>query len=592
MKIQNLAVIFIVIILPISMVLTSYTHSQMKTLDLQISYDSKLDNATYDALKAFQLNTINNTASDLANSKLQDIEASVNTFFNSISSNFNMAGYNQDALKHYVPALVYTMYDGYYIYSPYTNTLTDNEIKDKDGNNRENITYKNGENIYGLKPYIHYSCRYKIDSDDTDVVITYALDNYITVQGKVKGRYFCKSGYLLDNIEGTATTTVNLDDNITYRGIPIKEENLEEFINENDKVPYVKINGQKYYKKNDGNWYSSLNGEEYSQGFSYGQNKSAKQYYLEAYKFTKWIKDNLEELKASDAYNEDGTEKLTELVDDLNADGTPKLNPDGSKKKKKVQKFEDEKIFEFGGDNAYDNNIISIEDPNSKFNQHRLAIIRYSIEKNLSIAITNYNNYAGGVAAQNVNFQMPKLKEDEWTKIINNVSIISFLQGLSIGGKIYNGYSIITNTQTQEVVNEESIYIADDNKYYKITDIKFNTRGFNAIEEYTGYLNTDFRRRTRFDKDLGINKYFFPQTQLGSYDSIVTKKEIDEANIEVTHTDEEIENIYKYVQKLSANANNVKKAYYTALGRERYSMYRTNNDVDSDEMIKAYEITK
>ena len=77
MKIQNLAVIFIVIILPISMVLTSYTHSQMKTLDLQISYDTKLDNATYDALKAFQLNTINNTASDLANSKLQDIEASV-----------------------------------------------------------------------------------------------------------------------------------------------------------------------------------------------------------------------------------------------------------------------------------------------------------------------------------------------------------------------------------------------------------------------------------------------------------------------------------------------------------------------------------
>ena len=129
MKLQNLAVIFIIIILPISMILNVYTRNQVKTLKLQISYDSKLNNATYDALKAFQLNTINSDTSDLANSKLRDIEASVNTFFTSIASNFNMAGYNQDELKEYVPALVYTMYDGYYIYSPYTNHLDDTNEK-------------------------------------------------------------------------------------------------------------------------------------------------------------------------------------------------------------------------------------------------------------------------------------------------------------------------------------------------------------------------------------------------------------------------------------------------------------------------------
>ena len=90
MKIQSLAVIFIIIILPISMILTAYVQNQVKTLELQVSYDTKLTNATYDALKAFQLNTVNSSTSDLANSKLRDIEASVNTFFNSISSNFNM----------------------------------------------------------------------------------------------------------------------------------------------------------------------------------------------------------------------------------------------------------------------------------------------------------------------------------------------------------------------------------------------------------------------------------------------------------------------------------------------------------------------
>ena len=208
MKIQNLAVIFIIIILPISLILTSYTQSQVKTLSLQISYDSKLNNATYDALKAFQLNTLNSSTSDIANSKLRDIEASVNTFFNSISSNFNMAGYNKDILKNYVPALVYTMYDGYYIYSPYTNTLTDRE--DKDG-----ATYRNNEKIYGLKPYIHYSCRYK--SSSYDIVITYSLDNYITIQGTINGKSVYRYGYLLDNIGGNYTNGTG--NNITYRDI-------------------------------------------------------------------------------------------------------------------------------------------------------------------------------------------------------------------------------------------------------------------------------------------------------------------------------------------------------------------------------------
>ena len=125
MKLQHLAVIFVIIILPITLLLNGYTDSQIKTLRLQLSYDDKLDNATYDALKAFQLNAMNSDTSDLANSKIRDIEASANTFFTSIASNFNMAGYNQDILKEYVPALVYVMYDGYYIYSPYTNTLDD-----------------------------------------------------------------------------------------------------------------------------------------------------------------------------------------------------------------------------------------------------------------------------------------------------------------------------------------------------------------------------------------------------------------------------------------------------------------------------------
>ena len=46
MKLQGLAVIAIIIILPMTIILSSYSQSQIKTLQLQTQYDSKLQNAT------------------------------------------------------------------------------------------------------------------------------------------------------------------------------------------------------------------------------------------------------------------------------------------------------------------------------------------------------------------------------------------------------------------------------------------------------------------------------------------------------------------------------------------------------------------
>ena len=47
MSLDKLAIIFFIIILPISIVLNVYTNGQLDTLNLQISYDKKLKNATY-----------------------------------------------------------------------------------------------------------------------------------------------------------------------------------------------------------------------------------------------------------------------------------------------------------------------------------------------------------------------------------------------------------------------------------------------------------------------------------------------------------------------------------------------------------------
>lgn len=334
-------------------------------------------------------------------------------------------------------------------------------------------------------------------------------------------------GYLLDNIEVSG-------ENVRYRDINIDSENLKQFINKDKETNYVKINGTKYYKDDDGSWYSFLNGEKIKTDMIYkDNNEAAKQYYKDAKNFTdKFRSYGFDELTGKDAVDNNGNSL--------------------------EQVFGNKKIFDFGNKNTG-----SIEDSDSDFNQHRLAVIRYTIESNLSIAIANYNNYS----SVTTNFQMPTLKEDEWTKIINNVSIISFMQGLNIGGKVYNGYSIITNTKNDEVVTDESIYLIDAEYFYKPTDSTLDPSKF-----YNGILNTDFERKIVVEPSGEEEEYYFPKKQKGSYSSIVNH--FGDNNIEnETYNN----NLYKYIDVIGGN---IAKAYYTALGRERYSMYKANTNTD------------
>lgn len=96
---------------------------------------------------------------------------------------------------------------------------------------------EDGQTLYGLKPYIYYSCRYK--NNDCDVVITYTLDSYITIQGEIGGKIVNESGYLLSGVEYNEA-----EDKVKYRGIEIKEEKNNQ-VNE-----YVYIPGET--RKSDG----------------------------------------------------------------------------------------------------------------------------------------------------------------------------------------------------------------------------------------------------------------------------------------------------------------------------------------------------
>lgn len=561
MKIQNLAVIFIIIVLPISMVLTTFVQSQVQTIQLQISYDTKLDNATYDALKAFQLNTINSGTSDETNSKLRDIEASVNAFFTSIASHFNITGYTQEDLQNYVPALVYTMYDGYYIYSRYTNTL--NDIVGS-------TTYTNGTNYYGLKPYIPYSCRYI--RGNIDVVINYSLDNHITVQGTDKnGNAINLSGYVMnrDNIQNVTTGNVNGYDHFytgaTYRNIKIDGEPLlQEYIGNNQDssliYPFIKVNGSKYYQK-DGGWVTFVNRDEYGNQPDYkntDRDYSAPEYFGRSKEFMKQLDDaGILDLTEANACDADGTPLWQ--INNVNNEDYITFNNDNTKS-----------IFtERESKNGKD---ISIENANSTFNEHRLKVIRYSIERNLSTAIANYNNYDDGMTYY---FRMPKLQEDEWNKILNHISIISFMQGLPIGGKIYNGYSIITNTKNKELVTEDSIYIVNSSdvtdsnaRFYNVRSKDFIS-DTNYVTPALGVLNIDFEPITQVLAG-GTQETFFRRPQLADYGSVVTQTNLDY---------DETEDIYQYLDRViddyGEKGRNLARVYYTALGRERQSMNRT-----------------
>lgn len=534
MKLQELAIIFIIIILPISLLLSAYTQFQINTINKQTAYDARLTKATYDAIKAFQLNMTNSTTSDLANSKLRDLEASVNAFRNSIKTAFDLGGYSNEEIDNYIPALVYTLYDGFYIYSPYENT--------ENGNISE----------YGLKPYISYSMRYEKGSD-TDVVITYSLDNYISVQGIINGDFVNKSGYLIDGITYE-------DGIIKYNGVTIKEEQLKEYLPIDDKeYYYAKINGTKYYLVENQIQYIS-NGSmkvQCKEGDAEYQiyyrkimnNDSAKQYYIEAYEFTEWAKGILRDLEWEDAKDQ--------IIVDGNIENGSVFNTTGG-------------IFEFN--DPFAENETNIENELSSFNQHRLAVIRHKIETNLAIAISNYNEYS---KAENV-FQMPELKENEWDHIINNVSLISFLQGLNIGGKIYNGYTFVTNAESQEVVLEENIYIlGNDGYYHKIGDKGFENVNGNPpqveiVNRSSGRINLDFEKQSILIGET--YSYYYPLKDYNaSYTSIVMQDDV------TTYDD-----IYKYV---NGQSDELKEAFYTALGRERYSLYKSKNIMKYDVLL-------
>ena len=553
MKLQHLIVIFVIIILPITFIMSVYIQSQVDTILLQSTYSSKLLDATYDSVKAFQLNTINNRYSSVSDSKIRDIEAAINSFYSSLSASLNIS---EDNLKQFTPAILVTMYDGYYIYGKRKNT-------------------ESNEYEYGLKPYVYYSARYK--KGNTDCQISYTLDNAITIYGTVNGKKVePQTGFLINTSDFDLDTQMKINNgkeneitSIEYDGITIGTEKLQETLLilkdatatepakvEKQTYPYTFYDNRKVYQESENVyfWYSDFRKmyvkdaatKNYAKA-TINANRSALEYYISAYKFSNWIKNNLKDLTMKDAYDKNG-------------------NPI----KFETNQTGDDKIFDFNDTTNHP------EHSESTFNTHRMAVIRNSIESNLLSAIANYNQFIN----TNYDYRMPKIKDIDWEKITNEMSMTTFLQGIPIKNKFFNSYCTISNNQNKEFVSKSSIiFLGSDGNYHKpnckhIVDKKVNIVG--------AYTNLSIERQTVKVSEREIY-YFYPQQRennlpyLNCYDCIVNIANIYDLNQLIDGSIKQ-DNMVDGNEIEIYNKNNLKEVrniYFRTMAREKYNLYGT-----------------
>lgn len=499
MKLQNMTVIFIIIMIPIILVVSYYIGLQINTITMQKNYTVKLQTAAKDSIQALEINTVewNSASSNLADSKRRDVLASINTFTTSLANNMGIGGAGKGRIQAYIPAIVYTMYDGYYIYSA---SLMKNQ--------------ETGESSYQyiLKPYSPYSARYV--SGDIDITVNYTLDNYIRVYGKVgtsdEDKSVAKEGYLVvcdDYNIGVSGITTGKITGIKYRGADIKPETLKEnvcYINDLNKdiiEEYTYI-----YDQYDNKLYWDEKTENY-----FSIDKDNKKVYLQdalpeghpAFSITnrfrkisvpQYVNGEWTILKVFQILNPNGNYKFyyqdergayVEFTETGAALGTVSKIQDYSainyctesyvftqwvNTKLKSITVEDmvspidgqyknvddsAKIFEISTSNNPDpenDEAYAI----SPLAQHKKDVIINTLEKNLAQATEQAQK-------SNVSYEyrLPILTYDEWEQALSNVSMIAFMQGLPIGLKYYNSYAIATSTLNKEYVDPDELYFSD-----------------------------------------------------------------------------------------------------------------------------------
>ena len=619
MKLQNMTVIFIIIMIPIILVVSYYIGLQINTITMQKNYTVKLQTAAKDSIQALEINTVewNSASSNLADSKRRDVLAAINTFTTSLANGMGIGGAGKGRIQTYIPAIVYTMYDGYYIYSA---SLMKDQDTDKDGLTQFNAdgTIKSNEKSYQyiLKPYSPYSARYA--NENVDVTVNYTLDNYIRVYGTVNGEYQTKEGYLVV-CDNNAGVRVNKNggsiSGITYRGATIKPEALTEQVYTDEGVKEYQYiydqydnklywDGSKYFSvdKNNKKVYLQNALPEGDAGFSITNRFRKISIPMYDNREDEWTVQKVFQILNPRGgykfYYENQSGAFVEFTNPEKTLGTVKQEEDYSAINYCVESY----VFtqwvtkNLGNIKVGDmqistgNSINSLENITSAEQQYYGQYNNVGSDQYI-FRISDSNNpdpenddaYAESVLAQhkkdiiintieknlsqataqaqgmnpNYEYRLPQLSYDEWEQALSNISIIAFMQGMPIGLKYYNNYAIATSTLNKEFVDPDELYFAGkDDQYYHQRQCEQATGS-----DYVGYRSIDYVAKSYEKSDNGTTstKYYYPHAN---------------------STNSELECYYCLVNRSTYKNNgrwkgnllykNWSDSYYNALARERY----------------------
>lgn len=646
MKVDGLAVVLAIILLPIILVVTFYIHLQVDTIATENQYNTKLLTATYSAMSAFEMNTSNEDLSSVADSMRSIIEASNNVFLDTLATSLGMSNASRQLLQPYIPAVLYTLYDGYYIYAPTqvpvvaqkttdegnglvkaegyqfygemdkttgTQIIPDEQIEGADNAvygdilyeadetksggrkytiHSENAKSKEEKDSYILKSYVQYSGRYV--QGNKDVTINYTLDNYLNIVGTINDIYYTKTGYLIQkglvqnaHIEGVNDSDIwdlNEED-AKNKILGLKKVADEETIIAAPNAS-VQINGRtitsdfgrvadalhaKYNVEiktiKDAEVYLQKMYEEYDEGKNPAtagllgaineieyeiQNCKAVAYYISSQIFSNWVYEYLGDLKYGSIQQIDsiGSYEFSSGVE--------------TSIYYEFKDTDDRKIFDESEDP---------EDEKSKFYIHKLEVIKNSIKYNLNLAISAYTNTMN----TSYNFSLPVLEEEEWDKILSNVSIVSFMQGWNCGLNIYNNYQMVCSTNNELTVTPSEIYYVESDKF---NDTKSD---YHRIDCPVWHATSDkfmsFKsKEVKFDKVLkpASTEYSYDHRNLACYTCINTGNYYERTLfLEKEETD-----YYKKVNSLkntSGSDDTAKQtAAYIGIAKERIDTYKTN----------------
>ena len=644
MKVDGLAVVLAIILLPIILVVTYYIQLQVDTIATENTYNTNLLDATYDAMSAFEINTANEQLSSVADSMRSIVLASNNIFLNTLATNFGVSNASKEYIQPYIPAVLYTMYDGYYIYAPTETAIvaekkesvegsTDlqkttgylsvgeekaEEIKSsvegyddayygdiiyekENGGYTVNKEHAKKDTDYILKSYVQYSARYKKGSTK-DVTINYTLDNYLNIVGTIGDVYYTKTGYLIkDGLVTNATIGADTIDLKNYNEDDAKNRilgiasNAEELRTVAADSASVEVNGVEItsnFKNIKDKIFTMTNQEIFSiseaetqlakiyEAYNVGnldlledireleyeiQNCKAVAYYISSACFSNWVYANLSDLTYGDIQDN----AMSEYYGDTNYTSTSGAG-------------ESDLYYNFSGNDTpifRDDAHPDPEDTESNFNTHKMEVIKNSIKYNLNLSMSAYSKMEHPYECS-----LPVLLDEEWDKILSNISIVSFMQGWDCGLDVFNSYQIVSSTNNELTVTPSEIYYVKKSNFnkevgsYHRIDCKYLKEEYtdSPCSEYIAFKSKEVKYDKVYDKSTGDYKY--DHRNLACYTCINTNNYTSLFKSKNDKWYEDNDKKYtSYYDRISSLENDeLKVAGYIGIAKERQNIYKTN----------------